>query len=412
VTEEHLGRLERDALNAIRTVARVRALARAREVDAQVARGEDPGPLAGVPVAVKENIEVAGVPYGAGSPLRSGVIGERDAPVVEGLQRAGAVLVATAHMSEWALGGTTQNHHYGPARNPVDPERTPGGSSGGSGAAVGAGLVPIALGTDTGGSVRIPAALCGVVGLRPTAAAVSNVRTVPAAASFDMVGPLARDARDAALAFDAIAGADTAARLEDDVAGLLVGVLGNTWRGEPLEAATAAALDGAATDLEGLGLRVAPAALDGHHEAHVAVGDLLLAEAGAFHADRLAQRPGAFGPDVLARLRHGAAVDARRRRDAEAIGRAFAARVDAALGEHDVLLAPACPFPAPRIADSEPLAMTALLTRFTSCWALAGVPALAVPVGRVDGLPVAMQLIGRRGDDGLLLRVAHAFGRR
>jgi aspartyl-tRNA(Asn)/glutamyl-tRNA(Gln) amidotransferase subunit A len=363
-----------------------------------------------VPFAVKANIEVAGLPYTAGTPLRAHVTGEADAPVVAALERAGAVLVATTHMSEWALGATTQNHHLGPARNPRDPERTPGGSSGGSGAAVGAGLVPLALGTDTGGSVRIPAALCGVVGLRPTTGTVSNERTVPAAPSFDLVGPLAADARHAALALDALTGSAT--DLEAPVGGIRVGVLGGSWRAAPLTAATAAALDRAAGELAGLGLRVGAARLDGHGEAHAAVGDLLLAEAAAYHRERLARQPAAFGPDVLARLRRGAGVTPERIAEARATGRAFAARVDALLREHDVLLAPACPFPAPRIADSEPVAMTAQLTRFTAAWALAGVPALAVPIGDVDGLPVAMQLIGRRGDDGLLLRIAHAYERR
>lgn len=156
--------------------------------------------------------------------MRADVLGEVDAPVVAALEGAGAVVVATTHMSEWALGGTTQNHHLGPAPSPLDPKRTPGGSSGGSGAAVAAGLVPIALGTDTGSSVRIPAALCGLVGLRPTAGAVSNERTMLAAPSFDAVGPLARSAREAAVAFDALTGSAT--DLDGDIAGLRVGGLG------------------------------------------------------------------------------------------------------------------------------------------------------------------------------------------
>jgi aspartyl-tRNA(Asn)/glutamyl-tRNA(Gln) amidotransferase subunit A len=363
-----------------------------------------------VPFAVKANIEVAGLPHTAGTPLRADVMGAVDAPVVVALEAAGAVLVATTHMSEWALGATTQNHHLGPARNPLDPQRTPGGSSGGSGAVVAAGLVPIALGTDTGGSVRIPAALCGLVGLRPTAGAVSNERTVPAAPSFDVVGPLARDARRLALAFDALTGSRTA--LGGDLGGVRVGVLGGAWRAAPLWPDVGVLLDAAASELAELGMRVGPAELDGHAAATDAIGDLLLAEAAELHADRLATQPGAFGPDVLSRLRRGAAVTPQRRAAAQREGEAFAVRLDALLHEHDVLLAPACPFPAPRIADCEPVAMTAQLSRFTAAWGLAGVPALAVPVGLVDGLPVAMQLVGRRGADGLLLRIAHAYEQR
>ncbi len=424
LTDAYLSRIEAfdGALNVYRTVMAEAARARAQEIDEQVGRGEDPGPLAGVPVALKDNIEVAGVPMTAATGFMRDHIAPSDAPVTTALKRAGAVIVGKLHMSEWAIGGTTQNIHFGVGHNPWDPARVPGGSSGGSGAAIAADLALATLGTDTGGSIRLPGSLCGAVGLRPTKGRVSNRGSVPVAYSFDTIGPLARRAEDVAAVLAAIAGYDREDPVCEDVPvedyvgalrrgaeGLRVGVLGASFRGAPLTAATATVLDEAAARLGELGLRVEEVVLPGHLAAVDLTADLLLAEAAAFHAQRLAQRPDGFAPDVLARLRRGEGVTGPQYAAGRQAQRRWRREVLEAFDDHDILLAPGCPFPAPLISESDPLAMTGLLAHFTSVWVLAGTPAMVVPAGFVDGLPVAMQLIGRPFEEATLLRAAHAY---
>lgn len=424
LTETYLSRIAAFAepLNVYRTVTAESARARAAEIDEQVRRGENPGPLAGVPLALKDNIGVGGVPLTAASGFLRDNVATEDAPVTRALHDAGSVLLGKLHMSEWAIGGTTQNVHFGVGRNPWDPQRVPGGSSGGSGAAVAADLALATLGTDTGGSIRLPASLTGVVGLRPTRGRVSNRGSIPVAWSFDAIGPLARRAQDVAAVLEVIAGYDAAdpvceavpvdgyvAALQRSPEGLRLGVLEGSFRGDPLTAPTESALDAATEVLAGLGLTITSVALDGHLEAIEVTADLLLAEAAAFHADRLAQHPEGFAPDVQTRLRRGQALSGSDYGAGRQHQRRWRRRVLEALEEHDVLLAPACPFPAPRIADSDPLLMTAQLSHFTSVWVLAGVPAVVVPVGFVDRMPVAMQLVGRPFEEANLLRVAHAY---
>ena len=424
LTEAYLARIEAhdEALNVFRTVTAAEARERAAEIDAQARRGEDPGPLAGVPVALKDNIAVAGVPMTASSGFLRDNVATEDAPVTAALRRAGAVLLGKLHMSEWAIGGTTQNIHFGVGHNPWDPDRTPGGSSGGSGAAIAADLALVTLGTDTGGSIRIPGSLDGAVGLRPTKGRVSNAGSIPVAYTFDTIGPLARRAADVAAVLAVIAGYDredpvSVERPVDDYVGALatgavgmrVGVLGGSFREAPLTAATAAAIDGAVAALEGLGIAAEEVILEGHPEAVEATADLLLAEAAAFHAERLAERPDGFAPDVLARLRRGEGVTGAGYARGRQRGRELRRRALEALDGRDVLLCPGCPFPAPLIAESDPLSMTALLARFSGVWVLAGLPAVVVPAGFVDGLPVAIQLVGRPFEEATLLRVAHAY---
>jgi aspartyl-tRNA(Asn)/glutamyl-tRNA(Gln) amidotransferase subunit A len=424
LTEAYLERIAAfdKPLNVYRTVTADSARERARAVDDQVRRGEDPGPLAGVPISLKDNIEVAGVPMTAASGFLRDNVALDDAPVTTALRGAGAVLLGKLHMSEWAIGGTTQNIHFGFGHNPWAPDRVPGGSSGGSGAAIAADLALATLGTDTGGSIRIPGSLNGTVGLRPTFGRVSNRGSIPVAWSFDTIGPLARRAEDVAAVLAVIARYDREDPASADVAvddyvggltggagGTRVGVLGGSFRGAPLTPATAAVLDAAVATLTGLGTIADSVTLEGHLDAVEVTADLLLAEAAAFHAQRLSEHPAGFAPDVLARLRRGESVTGA----AYALGRqhqrGWRRQLLEALDEHDVLLAPACPFPAPLIAESDPLSMTGQLAHFISIWVLAGVPAIVVPVGFVDGLPVAMQLIGRPFAEATLLRVAHAY---
>jgi aspartyl-tRNA(Asn)/glutamyl-tRNA(Gln) amidotransferase subunit A len=246
------------------------------------------------------------------------------------------------------------------------------------------------------------------VGLRPTKGRVSNRGSVPVAYSFDTIGPLARRAEDVAAVLGAIAGYDRGDPVCEDVPvedyvgelgrgpqAVRVGVLGASFREAPLTAATATVLDEATARLAELGLRIDEVVLPGHLTAVDMTADLLLAEAAAFHEQRLAQRPDGFAPDVQARLRRGAAVTGPQYGAGRQAQRRWRREVLEAFDDHDILLAPGCPFPAPLISESDPLAMTGLLAHFTSVWVLAGTPAMVVPAGFVDGLPVAMQLIGR-----------------
>jgi aspartyl-tRNA(Asn)/glutamyl-tRNA(Gln) amidotransferase subunit A len=311
--------------------------------------------------------------------------------------------------------------HYGPCRNPWDPERVTGGSSSGSGAALAAGMVMAALGTDTAGSVRIPAALCGVSGLRPSAGRVSNRGSVPVAWSFDAICPMARRAEDVAQVLSVIAGYDRDDPASVDVAGedyfaalprgasgLRVGVLGEDWLADADEAVVSAVRDAAAT-LARLGAVVDEVELPGRPEAFALTAEMVLAEAAWVHRERLAQTPEMFAPDVLARLRHGASVSGPQYGWGRQRQRIWRRRVLDALTGRDLLLAPASPIPAPKIADSDPLEMTARLTPTISPWVLSGTPVMSLPAGFCDGLPVGVQLVGRPLADATVLAAAHAF---
>jgi aspartyl-tRNA(Asn)/glutamyl-tRNA(Gln) amidotransferase subunit A len=408
-------------LNVFRTVLADRAIEQAERVEEAARRGDPLGPLAGIPVALKDNIEVAGVPMTAGTRFFGDGVPETDAPVWERLRAAGAVLVGKLHMSEWAIGGTTQNVHYGPCRNPWDPERICGGSSGGSGAALAADMAMATLGTDTAGSARIPAALCGVCALRPSAGRVSNRGCIPVAWTFDAICPMARRAEDVAEVLAVIAGYDRfdpasidvppedyVAGLARGAAGLRVGLLTGDWLESPLPPVADAVRQAAAT-LEGLGAVIDEVELPGRAEAFDVTGELALAEAAWFHRERLAETPEIFGPDVLTRLRRGAAVLGPRYGWGRQWQRAWRRSVLEALHGRDLLLAAACPVPAPRIADSDPLETTARLTQTISMWVLSRTPAMSVPVGFCDGLPVGMQLIGKPFAERTVLAAAHAY---
>jgi aspartyl-tRNA(Asn)/glutamyl-tRNA(Gln) amidotransferase subunit A len=418
-----LERVARDdgELNAFRTVLAERALSEAGGVEEAVRRGDPLGPLAGIPVALKDNIDVAGVRMTAGTRFyERGAVGH-DAPVWERMRRAGAVLVGKLHMSEWAIGGTGQNVHYGPCRNPWDPECICGGSSSGSGAALAAGMAMAALGTDTGGSARIPAALCGVSALRPSAGRVSNRGSVPVAWTFDAICPMARRAEDVAQLLSVIAGydredpasADVAAEdyvgaLSRGAAGLRIGMLSGDWLSDA-DACVVAAVRGAAATFEGLCAAIEEVDLPGRAETFEVTGEMVLAEAAFVHRERIARTPEVFGPDVLARLRRGAAVTGPQYAWDRQRQRIWRRRVLEALQGRDLLLAPACPIPAPRIADSDPLEMTARLTRTISMWVLSGMPVMALPAGFSGGLPIGVQLVGKPFAEATVLAAAHAF---
>jgi aspartyl-tRNA(Asn)/glutamyl-tRNA(Gln) amidotransferase subunit A len=403
--EAYLARIDaRRDLNAYISVRAEEALAEAEATPR--------GPLYGAPVAVKDVIDVAGTRTTAASAiLRDAAPAERDAAVVARLRDAGAIVLGKLNTHEFAYGALTTSRHFGPARNPWAPEHVCGGSSGGSGAAAAAGLAAGTLGTDTGGSVRIPACLCGVTGLRPTPGLVPNDGVFPTSWTFDTVGPIARSAEDCALLLDAIAG--TRLDLGGGAGGLRIGVV--TALVERAEPDVAAAVETALRELRALGARLEPVEVPGLDDAGTIQQLLMLPEATAVHLRWLRERPGDYGADVRARLLAGLLLPGTAYPTGLRARRRFRRGLEPLLAAHDLLAAPAMPVTAPRIGEAtvtvagmELLYRSALIP-FNSTWSLAGLPAVSVPCGFVDGLPVGLALVGRPFAEETVLRAAHAF---
>ncbi|MBP1611735.1 MAG: aspartyl/glutamyl-tRNA(Asn/Gln) amidotransferase subunit [Acidobacteria bacterium] len=438
-------------LRAFLAVDREGALAAARAQDRGRAAGQAPGPLAGVPLAVKDNLCTRGLPTTCGSLILAGFVPPYDATAVERLTAAGAIVVGKTNCDEFGMGSSNENSAYGPVAHPADPERVPGGSSGGSAAAVAAGLVPLALGSDTGGSVRQPASFCGIVGLKPTYGRVSRWGLVAFASSLDQVGPLTRDVRDAALALSLMAGPDghdaTAppvpvpdylAALDGDPRGLRVGLLRGLTESEGTEPAVRDAVLGAAAALAAGGAAVEEAefALAAYGVPIYAL--VATAEAssnlarydgvrfghraeGAADPRRMveATRGEGFGPEVKRRIMLGTFALSAGYHDAY-YGRALRARarlaaeMDALFNRFDVLLLPTSPGVAFRRGErlDDPLAMY-LSDVFTVAANLGGHPAISIPGPRTGpALPVGVQLIAPRFGEQLLFRAALALEER
>ncbi|HEU0318739.1 MAG TPA: AtzE family amidohydrolase [Solirubrobacteraceae bacterium] len=420
-------------VNSFTAVLADRALADAGRVDADVAAGIDPGPLAGAPFAVKNLFDVAGEVTVAGAKISAEDPPARaDAEAVARLGRAGAVLVGMLNMDEYAYGFTTENAHFGACRNPFDPERVAGGSSGGSGAAVAAGFVPLALGSDTNGSVRVPAALCGVFSLKPTHGRISCAGRYPFCDTLDAVGTFARSVRDLAVSFDLLDGGGGApAALDrpppvgpedpdgpdgpgDPGGGLRIALADGYFArgGEP--AALAAAADLAAA--LGVTRRVT---LPGAAEARAAAMVITAAEGAQLHLEDLRRRPADFDPMTRDRFLAGALVPARAYVGAQRFRAWFGARMTEVFRTVDVVLAPATPFAAPVVGqreamvDGETVLTQPYLGVYTQPISFAGLPVVTVPV-RTDGggLPLGVQLIGGHHTEATLLRVAARLERR
>jgi aspartyl-tRNA(Asn)/glutamyl-tRNA(Gln) amidotransferase subunit A len=416
---------ERDGvLNSFLTVLAEPALAEARAREAELAEGRWRGPLHGVPIALKDLIHTAGVRTTSGSDVLREWVPDRDATVVRRLREAGAVLLGKLNMHEHAFGATSENPHFGPVRNPHDPERIAGGSSGGSAAAVAAGLCYGSLGSDTGGSIRCPAALCGIVGLKPTYGRVSRAGVLPLAWSLDHIGPMARTVTDAALMLEVIAGFDPAdassgrravppyaARCEDAVRGLRVGLpREHFWR--PAHPEVRAAALRAARVLEAEGAVVEEVSVPAMEFAQAAQSLTLCAEAAAYHRPQLTEHYARYGADVRMRLLQGLCISGTDYLDAQRARRAVRREFLDVLRTHDLLLTPAVPIPAPRVGEvsvevdgisAPPLFY---LVRNTFPFNLTGLPAVTVPCGTVEGLPVGVQLAGRPWEETTLLRAA------
>lgn len=410
------------------TVLHDAALAAARIAEQEIGSGKYRGALHGIPVALKDLVMTRGIRTTCGSRILKDWIPEADATVAARLAAAGAVLLGKLNMHEFAYGPTGVNPHYGTPANPWGANRMPGGSSSGSGAAVAAGLCAGALGTDTGGSIRIPASLCGIVGLKPTYGRVSRAGVVPLAWSLDHIGPMTRTVTDAALMLQALAGRDptdpsTAALpvpdyrrdLERDPRGLRVGVVRDLFF-ERLDSEVRTAVKAAAQALADLGVHVEEVRLPRIHHAGPATFAIITAESMAYHEPYLKTRPSEYGADVRARLLTGQFVLATQYLKAQRARQVLRAEVDGVLRHVDALLIPTTPIPAPRVDEREVAVdgvtddVRGWLTRCTRPINLTGHPALSVPCGlTTSGLPIGLQLVGRSFDEATLLRLGRAY---
>jgi aspartyl-tRNA(Asn)/glutamyl-tRNA(Gln) amidotransferase subunit A len=422
LTEAYLNRIREldGAVGAFVSVTEELALERARLLDTTFSRQGQVGALHGLPVALKDNIDTEGVRTTAGSAFFATRIPERNAAVAERLITAGAVIVGKTALHEFAFGATTQNPHHGDCRNPWNLDRIPGGSSGGSGAALGAGLCAGALGTDTGGSVRIPGALNGVTALRPTRGCVSARGVFPVSWTLDAVGPMARSAADVAALFEVVAGYDAddpgsvAGTLrrslgDDGLRGLRVGVP-RGFLFDELDPEVDAAVRRGVDALAALGAEIDEIEIPGAAAAVDTATRIILAEALAVHGHRLEREPDRFGEDVRRRLGSGAGLTgadyAQLRQDARVWRRTIAG----VLSRVDVVLGPVTAIVAPPAAGAEMIETTRRLTRFTYGWSLAEVPAISLPCGfSTDGMPIGMQLVAAAWCDRTLLDVGIAY---
>ena len=411
-------------VNAFTDVTAERARLAADALDARRARGEPLGPLAGVPFAVKNLVDVAGLPTRAGSKINRDLPpAKRDGALVRRLEGAGAILVGALNMGEYAYDFTGENVHDGPSRNPHALDHMTGGSSGGSGAAIAAGLVPLALGSDTNGSIRVPAAFCGCFGLKPTYGRLSRAGSFPFVSSLDHLGPFARSVSDLTLAYDVMQGADlndpvlasrspepSVAELERGAADLRIALAGGhfTRHGDAdcfLALSKVARALGITRTIE----------LPEAGRARAAAYVITAAEGAALHIDRLRERAGDFDPAVRDRLIAGSAIPASWVTKAQRFRRWYRERVLALFRDLDVILAPTTPCRAPKIGettfvlDGVTMPVRPNIGIFTQPISFIGLPVVGVPVWIDDGLPLGVQVIAAPWKEAQALRVAHVL---
>jgi aspartyl-tRNA(Asn)/glutamyl-tRNA(Gln) amidotransferase subunit A len=425
---ERIGALN-PRLNAIVATTPDRALAEAGTIVESLQAGERPPPLAGVPILHKDIICTRDTPTTAGSELLRGYVPSTDAAVVARLANAGTLLVGKTNTHEFATGTTGTVSCFGPALNPWDTQRITGGSSSGAAAALAAGLVPAATGTDTGGSIRIPSACCGTAGLKPTYGRVSRTGVIPFAWSLDHVGPMARNVADVAALLTVMCGydptdaasaseptADFGAQLPKGIAGLRFSIP----RPHFLQLAredVAAAVEEAAAVLERLGARRVEVELpDEMAEVGPAAVAIFLAEGGSVHARTLKRRPEAYQKETLAFLSLAGEVSGLAYVQAQRVRARLLGGMLRVLQSTDLLLTPTLPITAPRLdqktveGPAGPMDVRAALTLFTRPFNLTGLPALSLPCGFDDeGMPIGLQIIGRPFDEAAVLRAGHAF---
>ena len=418
-------------LNAFLRIDEALARDQARLADAELAEGRVRGPLHGVPMAHKDMYYRQGVPSSCGSKIKGREPEKTTATALKRLDAAGAIQFGVLNMAEFAYGPTGHNWHFGHVRNPWNPAHITGGSSSGSAAAVSARATFAALGSDTGASVRLPAALCGITGLKVTYGRISRAGAMPLSFSMDTIGPLARTAADCALLLGVLAGPDpadpTAAReavpdylaaLNLPVKGLRVGVALNYFT-EDVDPGVGAALTESLKAIESLGCEIVPVTLPDMSAMEVAGTHIIAAEAAAYHGEWMGTRGQDYSAQVRARLERGLALPATKYLDALRYrGPALEAFAKAVFAKVDVLHAPCLPIPTPTIAETDVGSSPhmdrtlALLTKFMRPFNYLGLPSLAVPCGFLaSGLPVGMQLVGRPFAEDVILRLGHAFQR-
>lgn len=427
IAESALDRIQRThtQLNAFTTVTAERALAEADAVDRAVAAGRDPGPLAGVPYAVKNLFDLAGVVTLAGSKInRDNPPAPTDATCVARLRAAGAICVGAVSMGEYAYDFTTENGHVGPTHNPHDLKRSAGGSSGGSSAAVAAGLVPLALGTDTNGSIRVPSSFCGLWGLKPTYSRLSRAGGFLFVESLDTIGTLGRSVADLAAAYDAMQGSDerdpvctwrapdpASGTLDEGLGSLRIGVLGGYFARGGLPEAHAA-VESVATAL-GVQRRVE---LPQPELARAAAFIITATEGGALHLKRLRARAADFDPQTRDRFLAGALTPASWYLQAQKFRAWWREQMRQVFRDVDILIAPATPLPAPLLGqetmsfNGQEIPLRPNIGIFTQPITLIGLPVVAAPLqGAAGNLPIAVQLIAAPWREAALLRVARVL---
>jgi 1-carboxybiuret hydrolase len=412
-------------LNCFTDVTTDRARAKARAIDAAIAAGQNAGPLAGVPFAVKNLFDVQGLSTRAGSLINRDLKpSPRDATLIERMEAAGAVMVGALNMGEYAYDFTGENSHDGPSRNPHDVTRMTGGSSGGSGGAVGGGLVPIALGSDTNGSIRVPSSFCGIFGLKPTYGRLSRARSFPFVFSLDHLGPFARSVGDLALAYDSMQGPDpedaactarpaepVSAVLAQDIGGLRIAIAGGYFQKNVFPEA----VEAVARVAKALGT-TRTVEIPEAGRARAAAYVITTAEGASLHLDRLRRRPNDFDPAVRDRLLAGAMVPAALVDRAQKFRRWYRAAVLELFKSVDVIIAPATPCVAPKLGqtnfvlDGVELPVRANIGIHTQPISFIGLPVVAVPVP-LEPMPIGVQIIAAPWREDIALRVAFALER-
>jgi aspartyl-tRNA(Asn)/glutamyl-tRNA(Gln) amidotransferase subunit A len=430
VIQAYLERIETydKKINAFITVLPKQALTKARRVEKEILQGRYIGPLHGIPFAVKDLFFTKGIRNTCGSKILTDFVPQYDAAVIERLSSAGAILLGKLNMHEFAFGTTSVNPHYGPVHNPWDRQRVSGGSSGGSAAALAASFALLTLGTDTGGSIRIPSALCGITGLKPTFGRISRFGIYPLCWSLDHAGPMAKSVEDLALAMNVLAGHDPrdpatpqvpvpnyARALGSDLEGVRLGVPTGYFFSR-LAPEVRAKVKKAIDDFEQLGAKVQNISIPHLEEAAIAVSIILFAEAAASLEKWHLTRSRDLGDDVRARLNLGATIPAALYLKAQRIRRRIQENFSAAFRRVDALITPQLPITAPQIGQGivsfgkVAEAVPAALTRFTRIYNLTGIPCLSICCGfSSSGMPIGLQIASKPFYEETVLKVAHAY---
>ena len=400
-------------LNAFITVTADSAFAEAEQAEHEIASGNWRGPLHGIPIGLKDLIDTAGVRTTAASAIFHDRVPDKDAAVVKKLRAAGAVIIGKQNLHEFAYGGSSVISHFGPVRNPANPEFIAGGSSGGSAAAVATGMCYAAIGTDTAGSIREPAAICGVVGLKPSFGLVSTRGIIPLSTSLDHAGPITRIVEDAAIVLDAIAETSTAlsGNLNSEIRNLTIGIPQNYFF-EDLDPDIATAVEEVIEQMKKQvkAVRQVECSIDEDRT-------VFLAESHGYHRDKIASSPELYDPETLRRVKNGAEIGESEYRSAKARMDAVRREIAKLFRDVDVLVMPTIPVPAPRVSDllkdiSKLRPAEVLLLRNTRPVNVWGLPAISIPCGITSqGMPIGLQIVGSPNGEETVLRIAHKLER-